>query len=42
MIDLSLIVLTWNTRELVLSCLEQLDREVKRTSDLQVEIWGGG
>ena len=39
MIDLSLIVLTWNTRELVLGCLEQLEREVKCTSGLQVEIW---
>ena len=30
-IDLSIVVVSWNTRDLVLACLEQIDAELRRT-----------
>lgn len=42
MTDLSLIVLTWNTRELVIGCLDQLERELKDTAGsggFSAEVW---
>ncbi len=42
MTDLSLIVLTWNTRELVIECLDQLERELKDATGsggFSAEVW---
>jgi GT2 family glycosyltransferase len=41
-IDLSIVVVTWNTRELVLACLESIEREMRAldgSGRLSVETW---
>ena len=41
-IDLSIVIVTWNTRELVLECLASVEREVRAlegSCGLSVETW---